>query len=125
MRVANYFCKSHMARSGVCLAAIVALSGCAAKTYSPLAPPTSATDIPLTPQGTPEVVVLAHEPAAVIGLDNVDVELPPTIATNSRPTATPTLTFGRGWIPLRIWSERCALGTPERITSSGATSYRI
>jgi len=62
----------------------------------------------------------------VIGLDNVDVELPPTVATNSRPAAAaPTLTFGRGWIPLRMWTERCALGAPERVTSSGATSYRI
>ena len=107
------------------LAGIV-FSGCATKPYSPLAAPTPARIVSSPVESSPEVVVLPHEPAPVIGLDNVDAGPPPAIiATNSPPAFLPSVSFGRGWIPLRIWSERCALGKPERSITGNATSYRI
>ena len=102
-----------------------ALLGCATKTYSPLAPPAPPTSVSTTAEAAPEIVVLGHEPAAVIGLDNVDMELPPAISTNARPATLPAITFGHGWIPLRAWSDRCTLGAPERIVAGGSISYRV
>ncbi len=102
------------------------LTGCATKTYSPLDSPTPARNASPSIESVPEVVVLPHDPAPVIGLDGVDAGPPPTIiATNSSPPFLPSVTFGRGWIPLRFWSDRCALGKPERIISGSVTSYRI
>ena len=102
------------------------MPGCATKTYSPLAASDPATTISALAPASPEIVILPHEPAPVIGLDNVDAELPAEIRTsNSPPAVVSAITFGGGWIPLRRWSDRCALGAPERILAGSSTSYRI
>jgi N-acetylmuramoyl-L-alanine amidase len=104
----------------------IVFSGCATKPYSPLAAPAPARIVPSSVESSPEIVVLPHEPAPVIGLDNVDGGPPPAImATNSPPAFPPRVSFGPGWIPLRVWSERCALGKPERSIAGNVTSYRI
>ncbi len=107
------------------LVAIV-FNGCATKPYSPLAAPTPARNVSSPVESSPEVVVLPHEPAPVIGLDDVNTGPPPAIiATNSPPAILPRVTFESGWIPLRVWSERCALDKPERSIMGSVTSYRI
>jgi len=107
------------------LAAIV-FSSCTTKPYSPLAAPVPAKSVSTPAQSSPEIVVLSHEPTPVIGLDNVDTgPPPPSIATNLPPPVLPSVSFGRGWIPLRLWSERCALGKPERGIIGSVTSYRV
>ncbi len=108
------------------LAATV-FTGCGTKPYSPLAAPSLARNVSSPPAtSSPEVVVLPHEPSPVIGLDNVDAgALPTPMATNSPPPLLPNVSFGRGWIPLRAWTERCALGKAERSISGSVTSYRI
>jgi len=101
------------------------MAGCASKPYSPLTAPGTTTGIMAPPEVAPEIVVLPHEPAAVIGLDNVEtgpVSMP--IGTN-RPAAKHPPLFGTGWIPLRTWSDRCGLGTPERVVAGGITVYRV
>lgn len=104
----------------------IVFGGCATKTYSPLAAPTPARIVSSSVEPSPEVVLLALEPAPVIGLDDVDAGPPPAIiATNSPPAFLPSVSFGSGWIPLRLWSERCALGKPERSITGRITSYRI
>jgi len=101
------------------------LVGCASQQYSPLGTPAVSTPIGSAPVAEPEIIVLPHEPAPVIGLDNVDGGPPPaSVSTNVLPTATAAV-FGRGWIPLRAWTDRCALGTPGRIVSGGTTTYRV
>jgi N-acetylmuramoyl-L-alanine amidase len=108
------------------LLAGIVFNGCATKPYSPLTAPTPAKNISPPVAPSPEVVVLPHEPAPVIGLDNVDAGPPPTIiATNSPLPFLPSASFGRGWIPLRAWSDRCALGKPERSIAGSVISYRI
>lgn len=106
-----------------------ALTGCATKTYSPLDSPAAATGVSVAPEPPPEVIVLPHEPAAVIGLDNVEVETAPVIITTNAPVIAPpppaAVTFGHGWIALRTWTDRCALGHAERSVAGGATTYRI
>ncbi len=84
-------------------------------------------ETPPSQERAPEIVVLPHEAAPVIGLDNVDANIapPPATVTNAPFVAAPTVTFGRGWIPLREWTERCALGAPERRVSGGITTFRI
>ena len=115
-----------MARVALGSLAGAMLAGCASRNYSPLsAPPGQA---PLTPAvANPEIVVLPQESAPVIGLDKLDAEpLPAPAATNvAPPVAVPPVTFARGWIPLREWSDRCGLGAPERRVSGGATVYRV
>jgi N-acetylmuramoyl-L-alanine amidase len=102
------------------------LASCTSRSYSPLSAPPG--HVPLTPAVTnPEIVVLPQESAPVIGLDKFDAgPLPAPTATNVVPPApAPSLTFARGWIPLREWSDRCGVGTPERRVSGGATVYRV
>ena len=123
----------------------VVLVSCSTPQYSPLSSPAPATPVvtaaPAVPRETepapaPEVVTLAHEAAPVIGLDNVEmggsaptVSLPatPVPLTSPAPVKTrPTpLSFGDSWIPLRQWTERCALGAAERSVSGGTTTYRM
>ena len=118
--------KSRAVRAAISAVAGVVLAGCAAKNYSPLAGPAPAKTVSKKPESAPEIVVLPREPAPVIGLDNVDVEPPPPhLATNSISTTPPAASFGRGWISLRAWSDHGATGSPEKIVSSGVTSYRI
>lgn len=124
-RIVNHFLKPRFVGAALGLMA-TALIGCATKNYSPLAPPSPAARISNASESAPEIVVLPNEPAAVIGLDNVDTELPPPalLPTNtaSHISAAP---FGRGWIPLRNWSDRAAAGSPQRLIADGVTSYRI
>jgi len=123
----NRFLKSRIIGATVGTMAGASLVGCATKSYSPLAPPTAATHIsPFSSTNSlPEVVVLAHEPAAVIGLDNVDGEVPPsTVPTRPAPNKS-TLSFGRGWIPLRTWTDKCGFGAVERIITGRTTSFRV
>jgi N-acetylmuramoyl-L-alanine amidase len=63
----------------------------------------------------------------VIGLDNVDAGniIPSAPPTNAPAVAVPTISFGKGWIPLREWTDRCGLSKPERSVSGGVTSYRV
>ncbi len=79
-----------------------------------------------------EIIILPREPVPVVGLDQVDAGPVPVIThsipTNAGPVslpASPTMSFGRGWIPLRVWSERCALGRPERQVSGSTAIYRV
>lgn len=115
---------------------VTLLAGCAGKTYSPLAPPQPAHEInsagsstkpsPPAAPATPEVITLHHEPAPVLGLDNVGAEpMPAPVVTNKPPPVKPRLTFGRGWVPLREWSRRVGLAAPERIAAVSATVYRV
>lgn len=70
--------------------------------------------------------MLPQEPAAAIGLDNIDAGMtPPVPMTNRPPVASAATSFGRGWILLRTWSDRCAVGAPSRVVSGGATTYRV
>ena len=77
----------------------------------------------------PEVVALPSETMPVLGLDHVETGPPPKPATNAPPTPpppAPAFTFGRGWIPLRIFAEHCAPGaTMDRSAAGGTVLYRI
>lgn len=112
------------------------LAGCASKPYSPLSstltspevlhPIHSASEVPPPISlPAPEVIVLPHEPAAVVGLDNIEAGLPAATVMTNLPAATIAPVFGTGWIPLRAWTDRCALGPPDRTVSGGATIYRV
>ena len=102
------------------------LVGCASHQYSPLSSPDGSTSVGIAPVIEPEVVVLPHEPAPVIGLDSVDAAWPRLpVTSNIPPAVVSSATFGRGWIPLRNWTDRCALGAASRIVSGGATTYRV
>ena len=115
---------------------VALLAGCAGKTYSPLAPPAPATEVSSTPTPTPapapvrpakpEVVTLHHEPAPVLGLDNISAEpMPaPRVASTVVPPK-PRVTFGRGWVPLRTFCERAGLGAPEQIAAGSAAAFRL
>ena len=81
---------------------------------------------------SPEVVALPSEAMPVLGLDHVETgPPPPKVATNApmpTPPPAPAFTFGRGWIPLRVFAEHCAPAAPvamERSTAGGIVSYRI
>ena len=113
---------------------VALLAGCAGKTYSPLAPPQpahevgakSSAPVASTTSNAPEVIALHHEPAPVLGLDNVSAEpMPAPVVTTPPPSVKPRLTFGRGWVPLRVWSQRVGLAAPERIAAGSATVYRV
>lgn len=116
--------KRFFARATLASLAGVVLAGCAGKTYSPLASPPPARAVSTPAESSPEVVTLPREPAPVIGLDHVDVDLPGYTPTNA-PVTPPVTAFGRGWIPLTAWTERCQLGPPERIAAGGAVAWRI
>ena len=109
----------------------VLLVGCAGKNYSPLAPSESAKSVNTSRRVSaastnPEVIVLPHEPAPVLGLDNVGTEpVPAPVVTNKVPPARPRVTFGRGWIPLQVLTQRAGLGSPERIAAGSAITFRV
>ena len=107
---------------GAALSGIVV--GCASNPYSPLSPPEAMTEISTPPQLPPEIVTVPREPVAVMGLDHVDAASLPLSTTNVSP-AKPTMSFGTGWISLREWTDRCALGAPDRGVAGGTTTYRI
>ena len=118
--------KSRAVRTAFVSLAGAVLAGCTARTYAPLAGPAPATTVSKKPGTATEIVVLSHEPAPVIGLDNVDTEPPSAqLATNAIPARPSATVPGRGWISLRAWSEQNASGPPEKIVSNGATSYRL
>jgi N-acetylmuramoyl-L-alanine amidase len=107
------------------------LAGCAGKTYSPLAPSepartvSAASSAAATPT-TPEVVAVTTEAAPVIGLDHIHSEPVPTVrATNTAPPPKPRITFGRGWVPLAVWTQRLGLGAPEPVAAGGTSAYRV
>ena len=102
------------------------LVGCASHQYSPLSSPDGATQAGTMPVVEPEIVVLPSEPAPVVGLDNVDAGVPRTsLTSNPAPVSVASPTFGTGWIPLRTWTDRCALSAPSRTVSGGVTTYRV
>ena len=51
--------------------------------------------------------------------------MPAPVVANKPPPVKPRLTFGRGWVPLRVWSQRVGLAAPERIAAGSATVYRV
>jgi N-acetylmuramoyl-L-alanine amidase len=118
-------------RAALVLFVSAVLSGCAGKNYSPLAPSDPARKIPSKTRtssqpASPEVVVLPQEPAPVIGLDNIGTEpMPAPLVTNTAPPSKPRLSFGRGWVPLQVWSQRAGLGSPERIAAGNAITFRV
>ena len=123
--------------AGSCLC--VWLAGCASQSYSPLAAAAPASQATLPPEPVPELVAITNlEPAVVVGLDNVDGGFPPTVVPPSAPTNTivtpppaPTVPvpvapdFGRGWMPLRRWTERYGTGPTEKIVAGPTNSYRL
>jgi N-acetylmuramoyl-L-alanine amidase len=122
-------CATLVSLSGVMSGVI--LAGCAGKNYSPLAPSEQAKKVSTSPRtsshpASPEVFTLAHEPAPVIGLDNIGSEpVPAPVVTNKVPPAKPRVSFGRGWIPLQVLTQRAGLGSPERIAAGSATTFRV
>ena len=72
------------------------------------------------------MVTLHHDPAPVLGLDNVSAEpMPaPRVASTVAPPK-PRVTFGRGWVPLRTFCERAGLGAPEQIAAGSAVVFRL
>ena len=75
----------------------------------------------------PEIVALPQEPSPVIGLDNIDAGPDRrSVISNAAPVAVASAKFGSGWIPLRAWTDRCALGSPSRtVSGSGVATYRV
>jgi N-acetylmuramoyl-L-alanine amidase len=112
------------AAAGTTLALL--LAGCSSPSYSPLAGMNPAAGGAHPGSAAPDVVVLSHEPAPVIGLDNVEPDSRTLAsATSIPPPRMPAPSFGRGWIPLRTWSDRCGLQKPERINAGSAVAYRV
>lgn len=101
------------------------LAGCASRNYSPLAAPPATTGRPPIEQAPPEIVVLPREPAPVIGLDKFETGTLTGAPAKNIIKAPAPITFARGWIPLRAWSDRCALGPPERYVNGSAIAFRI
>ena len=91
------------------------LCSCATRSYSPLGENTTLTPfvVPPEPPG-PEIIVLPDEQAPVIGLDNVDAGPLPVVTNTPVPAAASTINFGRGWIPLSVWTSRWCLSRPTR-----------
>ena len=121
--------------SSVAVACLI-FCGCAGKNYSPLAPSAPATEVSSTPTTSPasapvkppvpEVVTLHHDPAPVVGLDNVHAEpMPVPRVARTVPPPKPRVTFGRGWVPLRTFCERAGLGAPEQIAAGSAVVFRL
>jgi N-acetylmuramoyl-L-alanine amidase len=121
-----------VATSSLC----VWLAGCATESYSPLAASAPGSEATPPPEPVPEMVVITNlEPAVVVGLDDVEgrlplVTAPPSAPTNTVVVPTPTPTpvapdFGRGWMPLRRWTERYGLGPMEKTVSGTTNSYRM
>lgn len=125
-------------RAAAVVFTVIFFTGCAGKTYSPLAPPAPATGVTSTPipspapapapvkPAAPEVVTLYHEPAPVLGLDNVSAEpMPAPRGATTVPPPKPRVTFGRGWVPLRTFCERAGLGAPEQIAGGSLVVFRL
>jgi N-acetylmuramoyl-L-alanine amidase len=108
----------------VCFPIAAMLAGCASKQYSPLTSPPAVARILEAPAPEPEIIVLPDEPGPVVGLDDVDAGIPMISGMTNAPS-TPSAIFGKGWIPLRTWSERSALGSSTRLVSGGVTAYRV
>ncbi len=123
----NRFLNLRLVHATVSAIAGASLVGCANKTYSPLSASGAIDPISIAASNSPppEVVVLAQDPVAVIGLDNVDGELTPkpfptnVVANKALPS------FGKGWIPLRSWTEQCGFKAAERVTVGRVTSLRL
>lgn len=102
------------------------LVGCASHPYSPLTAPEGTAQIGSTPGVEPEIVLLPSDAAPVVRLDNVDAGVSRTpAASNMAPVVATSAAFGTGWIPLRTWTDRCALRAPSRTVSSGVATYRV
>jgi N-acetylmuramoyl-L-alanine amidase len=126
--VVSQFIKSAPATLGVTAAVSLVLCSCASRRYSPLEHNATPAPMVMAPeQPAPEVIVLPNEQAPVIGLDNIDAG-PLFVPTNVPPVpaaTAPSITFGRGWIPMSSWTSRCALGKGDRVIQGNATTYHI
>ena len=105
----------------------LSLAGCASRDYSPLGSPTPMTRMTVATNPAPEVVALPSEPMPVLGLDHVETGPPPPKLTTNPPATlpVPAFSFGRGWIPLRVFAEHCGASTMERSASGGTVTYRL
>ena len=124
----KHFLKWRLLRAAVTPLAGLSLAGCASHDFSPLSSPAPMSRTTVVTNPAPEVVALPAETMPVIGLDHVETGPPPKAATKAPGPAippAPTFSFGRGWIPLRVFAEHCGASTMERSASGGTITYRV